>query len=269
MSSSGFGLIPGSNTSGSTISVPFGPQQGGQASIGGNMNPFLPVTTGTSTTIPSMPQGSVSTSATGGMPLPLPSMLPYQQGNNPAPSLPGGGTGTAPGAGSPIINRTNSGANTPSAGGAALGVPTTTGGENKLLQTLNKAYGAGLGTMLYNFLAGGAGFNQTAINNLIASLQPGFELDQQNLLSSFSAGGNRFSSGAQLGLSNLQGAEQLDVGNLETQMYEQSVQDFINVMLGAMSGSNARKLEAGQATSGLIGSLISAGGAVGAAAAGK
>jgi hypothetical protein len=264
MSSSGFGLIPGSNTSGSTIAVPYSPQQGGQASIGGSMNPFLPVTTGTSTTIPSFPQGAVSTSATGGLPqLPLPSMLPYQQGNNPPPTVPGGASNpTTP----PTPHGAAEGTTGVSGVGQSLGFPTDKYGQNKLLQTLNKAYGTGLGTMLYNFLASGAGFNQDAINNLIASLQPGFELDQQNLLSSFSAGGNRFSSGAQLGLSNLQGAEQLDVGNLETQMYEQSVTDFINVMLGAASGSNARKLQAGAAGSGLLSQIVGAGLSAGALA---
>ena len=205
------------------------------------MNPFLPVNTGTGSNIPTYPQGAVSTSATSGMPATYTGLLPYQSGNGTystgvpggasTPSVPATSLGTSQGAGS--------------VGGVAqsLGFPTNNKGQNNLFKNLQKTYGAGIATTLMNFLSSGAGYNQTAINNLVAGLQPGFNLDQQNLLQNFSAGGNRFSSGAQLGLSNLEGQEQLDVGQLETQMYEQSVQDYINVMMGAAGASSQMQLQ--------------------------
>lgn len=158
------------------------------------------------------------------------------------------GTGTTPGT-TPAPTGAGSyasGATGVSPLGASLGIPTTNTGENKTLKSLNATFGAGLGTAIYNFLAGGAGFNQSAVNNLIAALQPGYEQSQQDLLTEFSGGGNRFSSGAQIGLSNLASQEQLNIGSLESQMYEQSVDDFINVLMGASSASANRK--ANQAT---------------------
>jgi hypothetical protein len=244
-------MLPGMNPSGSSVSLSPWASSG---SVSSTANPYAPVmTTGGTGTIPgASPYNSTS---------PASGLLPFQSTGGPTS---GTGTpvplsGTATGAGSPTVTNSSAGATTPSSAGAALGVPTTTGGENKLLQSLNKAYGSGMGTMLYNFLAGGAGYNQTAVNNLIASLQPGYEQDQQNLLSAFSAGGNRFGSGAQIGEATLEGQEQLNIGQLETQMYEQSVSDYINVMMGAASGSNARKMQSSAASSGLINTLIQAG----------
>lgn len=239
-------MLPGINPSGSSINLsPW--SGGGQGSS--SANPYAPIQVSGAGGVSGGPYGSTVAS---------PALLPFQQGGNAAPSSPVPVGTTAPGTGSPTATGSSAGANTPSSAGAALGVPTTTAGQNKLLQSLNKAYGSGVGTMLYNFLAGGAGYNQTAINNLIASLQPGFNTDQTNLMQQFSASGNRFGSGAQIGEATLEGQEQLDVGQLETQMYEQSIQDFINVMMGAASGSNARKLQAGQATTNMIDTLVPA-----------
>lgn len=162
---------------------------------------------------------------------------------------------TTPGIVAPSQNP-NSGEVGVSGTGASLGFPTTTSGQQQLQQSLNKTYGSGLGTMLYNFLASGAGYNQSAINNLISAMQPGFESAQQNLMQQFSAGGNRFGSGAQIGLASLQSQEQLDVGQLESQMYEQSVNDYINVLMGASSADATRILQSGSGSilSGLLGS---------------
>src|ERR1700679_62094 len=94
-SSSGIaGLIPGANSSGLQISVPYASQQGGQAALGGNLNPLLPINTSTSTSMPTFPQSAVSTSATSGLPAPAA-----------APSSPGGATSAFPanGTGTPSV----------------------------------------------------------------------------------------------------------------------------------------------------------------------
>lgn len=244
------GLIPGSNVSGNTIMVPYGPQQGGQASLGGSMNPFLPITaTGTGTSMPMLPQGAVSTSATSGFPA-------YSGGYSPSSLLSTGSSGGSsvapnnPTAGSVPINSIAQG----------LGLPSTTQGQQQLWDTLSKTYGAGFATAFQNFLASGAGFNQTAVNNLIAAMQPGFTQDQNSLIQAFSQGGNRFSSGAQTGLADLMSQQQLDVGQLETQMYEQSVSDYLDVLMGTGSQSASRIMsQQGGGLSGLM-SLISGAG---------
>jgi hypothetical protein len=127
--------------------------------------------------------------------------------------------------------------------GGALGVPTTGEGENKTLNSLNKTFGAGLGTAIYNFLAGGAGFNQDAINNMLAAMQPGFNQANENLITQFGSSGNRFSSGAEIGLADQQSQQVLSEGQLETQMYEQSVNDFIGVLMGSAQLSANRKAQ--------------------------
>jgi hypothetical protein len=193
-------------------------------------------------------------------------LLPIDSSPYGAPAVPGGGGTTTP---APPFSTTStgSGATGVSSMGANLGVPTTGGGQDKLLQTLNKAFGAGIGTSLYNFLAGGAGFNQQAINNLIAAMQPGFQQAQQDLMQQFSAGGNRFGSGAELGLSNLQSQQQLDIGQLETQMYEQSVQNYLDVLMGA-GGTRAQQKQSGtQDLLSVLNNLISGGSNIAAAAA--
>jgi hypothetical protein len=216
------GLIPGANTGGWNIPVPYGSQQGGQASLGGAVNPFL-ATGGTGGSFASYPQGAVSTSATAGIPAfygtptSSPNSLTSLTGIAAQPNNPKSGA-------VPITNMA-----------ASLGDPTTNQGQHQLFDALQKSYGPGMATTLMNFLASGAGFNQDAVNNLIAALQPGFVSDQENLLGQFSAGGNRFSSGAQFGLSNLMGQQQLDVGQLETQMYEQSVNDYLDILTGTSS----------------------------------
>lgn len=145
------------------------------------------------------------------------------------------GTGNA--TGTPSSNPDNIGLSNIQQNATNMGYPSTPQGQKELFTNLEKAYGKGMAGTLMNFLSSGAGFNQSAINNLIAAMQPGFNNAQQNLLQQFSAGGSRFSSGAALGLSNLQSQEQLNIGALESQMYEQSVNNYMDVLMGASQGS--------------------------------
>lgn len=102
----------------------------------------------------------------------------------------------------------------------------------KLFDGLKKSYGDGMAHQIMNFLTSGAGFNQQAINNMLAALQPGIERGTESLMEQFSTSGNRFGSGAQIGLADYLSQVQLNEGQLETQMYEKSITDYMNVLMG-------------------------------------
>ena len=227
-------LLPGQNPSGNTLTVPYG-----TASASPGSNPLMPALPSGPTSTVSNPYSAGLTPASTSTGTPA---VPTAAGTTATPTnLLTGTTSAAPSAAS--TTNWGAGATGTSPIGAELGVPTDNTGENKTLQTLNKTFGSGLGTAIYNFLAGGAGFNQAAINNQFAALQPGYAQDQQNLLTEFGSSGNRFSSGAQLGLSNLQGTELLNEGQIESQEYETAVTDYINVLMGAAAPSATRKAQ--------------------------
>ena len=106
---------------------------------------------------------------------------------------------------------------------------------SRMYSSLKKTYGDGTAHAILDFLTTGAGFNQDAINNLFASLQPGIERGTESLMNQFSATGNRFGSGAEIGLGDYLSQVQLNEGEIETQMYEQSINDYMNTLLGVGS----------------------------------
>jgi len=112
--------------------------------------------------------------------------------------------------------------------------------QSRLFDTLKKTYGDGPAHMILDFLTSGAGYNQSAINNLLASLQPGIERGQENLMEQFSASGNRFGSGAQIGLGDYLSQVNLNEGQLVTQMYEKALDNFMNVMMGTSESGGKR-----------------------------
>lgn len=107
----------------------------------------------------------------------------------------------------------------------------------RLHDELGNTYGNGVAAAIMSFLQGGAGFNQNAINNLFAALQPGIERGTESLMEQFSTSGNRFGSGAQIGLADYLSQVQLNEGQLETQMYEKSVTDSLNTLMGISKGT--------------------------------
>jgi hypothetical protein len=112
--------------------------------------------------------------------------------------------------------------------------------QQSMLSSLSKTYGAGPAQAIMQFLQSGAGYNQQAVNNMLASLQPGINMGEQNLMQQFSQSGNRFGSGAQLGLTDYLSQVDLNEGQLQSQMYEQSLNDYMNVMMGANSADASR-----------------------------
>ena len=83
-----------------------------------------------------------------------------------------------------------------------------------------------------DFLTSGAGFNQSAINNLFAAMQPQIERGTESLMNQFSATGNRFGSGAQIGLGDYLSQVNLNQGQIESQLYEQGINNYLNVLMG-------------------------------------
>lgn len=142
-------------------------------------------------------------------------------------------------------------------GGAMAGM--TQKGYNDFLHELDKTFGEGTGSMIASFLNSGAGFNQDAINNLFAALQPGYNRAQQQMVDQFSTSGNRFGSGAQIGLADLQSQQLLNEGQIETQVYEQSVSDYLNTLLN-VGDTNAKSKASSPSLIDQIGSFLGIGG---------
>jgi hypothetical protein len=205
--------------------------------------------------------GQVAPNNSTGLNVHVPGTAPSSSGSNPLLPLPGTST-AAPTAANPYSAGfgANSGPYAPTnlAGPPVPGAPTTNvgaaaqspiGGINmssskdlgKLFDGLKKSYGDGMAHQIMNFLTSGAGFNQSAINNLLAALQPGIERGTESLMEQFSTSGNRFGSGAQIGLADYLSQVQLNEGQLETQMYEQSINNYMNVLMGTAGQAATNK----------------------------
>jgi hypothetical protein len=180
--------------------------------------------------IPSMPNGQgVNTAA----PMPAGSSDPYStSGATSAIAGLGGGAGQT----------------------GALGQGFTGSDLAKSLQS--SGYRGGVGTALSQFLQSGAGFNPAAAQAMIAALQPQFAKGQANLMEQFGATGQSASSPAALAMGDYMAQENLDVGQLLSGMYEQSIQNYMGVL---ESSKTAPKAPWWQAASSLIGSLTGGG----------
>lgn len=136
---------------------------------------------------------------------------------------------------------------------------------NDIKRAFMKAgYSAGDAYLIAQFLGSGAGFNPQVAQAMLAALNPQIERGQANILEQFSAGGLRESSPAAIGLGDYMSQVYLDQGQILSQMYEQAVQNYMEVMLagrkpqqqgGGMAGIGSLFGGAGQLAGG-ISSLI-------------
>ena len=109
----------------------------------------------------------------------------------------------------------------------------------------------GLGTAAANFLNSGAGFNPQVAQALIAALQPQIAKGASSLMEQFGAHGAASGSNAALGLGDYYAQTNLDVGQLLSGLYEQSVNDYMQVLnLGHVNVSQQK-----QQGGGILGSL--------------
>jgi hypothetical protein len=204
---------------------------------------------------PLMIPGAVNPSGTTlSMPAPFSGVLPSGSagGKGVNTLLPGG---TNPSQHNPYVPATSTGGfgaygfppgsssttGTPGSGSSSSTIPginvgnisdLSSGDMGSLLNKLDKTYGKGMGDLLAKFLSSGAGYNPQVLQQMFAQLQPGFANQQQNLLQQFSASGNRFGSGAETGYADLLGQQSLTEGNIAAQLYEQSVQNYMQILEG-------------------------------------
>ena len=109
-------------------------------------------------------------------------------------------------------------------------------GTNNPLHDMTKAFqkagfSAGIAGELANFLQSGAGFNPAVAQALIAAMQPGIQRGEADIMEQFSNLGLRGSSSAQIGLGDYLGQVQLNEGQIWAGLYEQGVQNYMNVLL--------------------------------------
>lgn len=112
---------------------------------------------------------------------------------------------------------------------------------SKMYSGLAKTYGDGPAHAILDFLTSGAGFNQDAINNMFAAMQPQIERGTESLENQFSATGNRFGSGAQIGTADYLSQVNLNEGQIEAQQYNQAISNYLSVLMGT-SGATAQRL---------------------------
>lgn len=199
------GFVP-TNATGNQVNV------GGPSATNNGANPLLPAT-GTSTSAPSSGNPLTAGFSSGA--------VPTFGANGPGPTNlltppAGPNTNIANAASSPI-------------GGISQMSPHDLG---EMFNSLRSSYGEGPAHQIMDFLTSGAGFNQSAINNLFAGMQPQIERGTESLMNQFSATGNRFGSGAQIGLGDYLSQVNLNEGQIESQQYEQSINNYMNVLMG-------------------------------------
>ena len=222
------GAMPGANFGGTQQAVP-SPGGGNTPAIGGQTNPFTP----------GVPSG-----------------------------------GTQPGISSPYAGVSQAAYPNGTAGAGTQSVATNSGlydkvpgkgGNNpsELLFALSQmGFPKGVANALVNFMQSGAGFNQDVVNQMIQSLNPQVQQGQANIMEQFGAQGLRNSSPAAYGLGTFEAQTQAAYQQIFSQMYEQSVQNYMQVLMGGQPHVDASPLQQFTGIAGGIGSLLSGIGAL-------
>lgn len=197
---------------------------------------------GTQNTIPSV--GGVATPAIGGSANPLGAPVPagtsMPNASNPLSSL----MGLSP---APAGSQTGTNAQ----GGNLAGI-----NMKDMTNYFHKAgFPSGIGYLLSQFLAGGAGFSPQVAQAMLAALQPGVQRGEANILEQFGSQGMRTGSSAAIGLGDFMSQVTLDEGQILSQMYEQSVQNYMDVLLAGRKQGGSKLAGVGSLIGG-IGSLV-------------
>lgn len=125
----------------------------------------------------------------------------------------------------------------------------------------NAGYPNAIAGLLSAFLGGGAGFSPQVAASMIAALQPSIAQGQANIMEQFGSQGLSSGSPAAIGLAGFDSQATLDEGQILSNLYEQSVQNYMNVLLSGkksaseMGGVGALAGGIGQLAGGL-GSLV-------------
>ena len=229
------GLNPSANLSGGNA-----PQSPAPGNLGGPSNPFLaPFPTGQNVPGITSPYAPSSPAPGGG------GQFPFFGSGGGVPFF-GSGGGSAPppaagsGGGAFPANTGGTSVGPPpsvtglSASGAGTGVGSTGLSVSGLAKEIAKGTGIpnSIATLLAQFLLGGAGYSPQVAQALIAQLQPSIERGQEDIMEQFSAMGNRFGSPAAIGLGDYMSQVNLNIGEILSGLYEQSVQNYMNVLMG-------------------------------------
>jgi hypothetical protein len=200
------GLMPGANTGGTNVAVPGGASPSG-ISLGGGTNPLLP-------TFPSGQNMPGNSSPMSGV---TPSAFPANGTGTGAPTDANGGT--------PLSNTNLS----QMLGFGTNGFPS----EAQFNDSMHKlGIPAGIAGLLFNFLQNGAGFNPQVSQALIAGMQPGIKRGEADILEQFGTMGLGNSSAAAIGLGDYLSQVQLNEGQILANQYNQSVQNYLSVLMG-------------------------------------
>jgi len=173
--------------------------------------------------------GTAQTPAIGGQSNPL---LPTYPAGSAAPNLqfPANTGGGDPNQLLTALQGLNPGA--PLGGAGSQWTHTLTGAFHKA------GFPSPIAGVLANFLAGGAGFNPDVAKSLLAALQPEIQRGQANIMEQFGSMGLRDSSPAAIGLADYSSRAVLNEGEILSQLYEQSVQNYMNVLLAGRVPEN-------------------------------
>jgi hypothetical protein len=161
------------------------------------------------------------------------------------PAFPANGTGTAaPGS-------------TDASGAAGLDIFNLSGGRpqppgGQSMQTFmsnlitgfkNAGIGSAQGALLANFLLNGAGFNPQVAQAMIAAMQPQVNRGEADIMEWLGSNGlSSSSSSAGIGLGDYLSQVQLNEGAIMSNLYEQSVQNYLSVLMGAKQTSHGPDL---------------------------
>lgn len=167
---------------------------------------------------------------------------------------------TVPGATSPVNAAPTNSANPFSNIPGMLGFGN---GTNNPLHDITKAFekagfSSGIGGELANFLMSGAGFNPAVAEAMIAAMQPGIQRGEADIMEQFSGMGLRGGSPAAVGLGDYMSQVQLNEGQIWANLYEQSVQNYMNVLLAGKGQPHKNTFES---IMGGLSSFITAGAA--------
>lgn len=173
-----------------------------------------------------------------------------------------GSPNTSPGANNQFGFNPNTGL--PTIGGPGIGVQPGSQGPFPQIDTdqLKKMFGNGIGGALTQFLNSGAGFNPQVIQALINQALPLEAKGSSRLMQQFGSTGNAYSSTAAIGLGDFEAQFDANLTAQIAQVYEQSVQNYINILENMLPGAQKGQAEKLTPTS-LISAGVSALGAFG------
>lgn len=91
---------------------------------------------------------------------------------------------------------------------------------------------------LADFLKSGAGYNPQVLQALIAQLQPQIQRGQADIMEQFGGMGLGQSSAGAIGMGDFMSQVNLNESQMATQLYEQAIQNYLQVMLGGTNYQN-------------------------------